>query len=107
MKSGNSHLKLRKRDGAKIFRIKKQRWVRYWIDQDAPVLLVIGTFPEEREELRGASKERFADIRWMEISELLRRESDNGTKPVNRIVFEGKRLDAMSVRGWRDQALAK
>ena len=58
------------------------------------------------DEGRGADKERFADIRWMEISDLLRRDSENGRKPVKQIVFEGKRLDAMSVRGWRDRALA-
>jgi hypothetical protein len=68
------------------------------------VLLVVGTFPEESDELRGGGKERFAEIRWMEIGEGLRRESDGGTKAVRQIVFQGQRLDTMAVRGWRDAA---
>ena len=104
LKAGNSYLR-RKRDGTEIFGIKKQSWVRYWLKQDRPVLLVIGTFPDEAEEPGSGSKERFADIRWMEISELLRRQSDNGKKPVKQIVFKGERLDALSVRRWRDRTL--
>ena len=101
LKAGNSHL-TRRKDGAEIFRIKKQGWVKYWLRQDRPVLLVVGTFPEESDELRGGGKERFADIRWMEIGELLRRESEGGTRAVRQIVFQGERLDTMAVRGWRD-----
>ena len=101
LKAGNSHL-TRRKDGAEIFRIKKQGWVKYWLRQDRPVLLVVGTFPEELDELRGGGKERFADIRWMEIGELLRRESEGGTRAVRQIVFQGERLDTMAVRGWRD-----
>ena len=101
LKAGNSHL-TRQKDGAEIFRIKKQSWVKYWLRQDRPVLLVVGTFPEESEELRGGGKERFAEIRWMEIGEVLRRESVGGTRAVSKIVFQGERLDTMAVRGWRD-----
>jgi Domain of unknown function (DUF4365) len=103
LKAGNAYLKRRK-DGAEIFRIKKQGWVKYWMKQDRPVLLVVGTFPEESDELRGGGKERFADIRWMEIGEVLRRESEGGTRAVRQIVFRGERLDTMAVRGWRDAA---
>jgi small GTP-binding protein len=99
LKSGNSYLRRRKSDGAEIFPIKKQSWVRYWLKQDRPVLLVIGTFPDDTDELRGTSKERFANIRWMEIGDLLR----SATEPVKQIVFRGERLDAVSVRGWRDR----
>ena len=105
LKAGNSYLRRRKSDGAEIFRIKKQGWVKYWMKQPCPVLLVIGTFPEKSDERRGTDKERFAEIRWMEISDLLRRESKDGTKPVKQIVFKGERLDALSVRRWRDHAL--
>ena len=72
--------------------------------QDRPVLLVVGTFPEESDELRGGGKERFAEIRWMEIGEVLRRESVGGTRAVRQIVFRGQRLDTMAVCGWRDVA---
>jgi hypothetical protein len=105
LKAGNSHLESRINDGAEIFRIKKQNWVEYWLKQNCPVLLVIGTFPEEAEEFREESKERFAEIRWMEIREILRRESKDGIRPVKQIVFEGERLDVMSVRRWRERVL--
>jgi small GTP-binding protein len=105
LKAGNSHLERRASDGAEIFRIKKASWVDYWMKQDCPVLLVIGTFPEEADELRGQGKERFADVRWMEISELLRRETMRGTWPVRQIIFDGERLDALSVRRLRDRVL--
>lgn len=104
LKAGNSHLQQRKRDGTEIFKIKKQSWVKYWLKQASPVLLVIGTFAEDMSERR-VSKERFASIRWMEISNLLRNESENGSKPVRQIVFKGERLDTLSVRGWRAKAL--
>jgi hypothetical protein len=45
------------------------------------------------------------DTRWMEVRDYLKRESDNG-KPVKQIVFAGERFDVMSVRRWRDKALA-
>ena len=105
LKAGNSHLTHRKRDGAEVFKIKKQSWVKYWLSQDRPVYLVIGTFPDEADERRGKSKGQFADIRWMEISDVLRRESNGGTRTVKQIIFIGERLNVMSVRGWRSKAL--
>jgi small GTP-binding protein len=101
LKAGNSYLQRRKGDGAEIFKIKKQAWVDYWMKQECPVLLVIGTFPDERDEFRKGSQERFVDIRWMEINEDLRLESKDGTQPVKQIVFKGETLDTLSVRGWR------
>jgi small GTP-binding protein len=105
LKAGNSYLKKRKRDGAEIFTIKKQRWVKQWICQDGPMMLVIGTFPEEPDRDAASEKKTFAAVRWMEIGEFLRKESDNGKKPVKQIVFDGDRLDALSVRRWRDKVL--
>jgi len=49
-----------------------------------PVLLVIRNFEGE--------------VRWMEVRDWLKRESENGKKPVKQIVFEGARFDVMSVR---------
>ncbi|HEY0511752.1 MAG TPA: TIR domain-containing protein [Thermoanaerobaculia bacterium] len=91
LKSGNSYLRERKRDGAEIFKIKDERHARYWVAQSFPVLLVI--------------RNSEGEIRWMEVRDWLRRESDNGKKPVRQIVFEGERFDVMSVRGWRESAL--
>jgi hypothetical protein len=44
------------------------------------------------------------EIRWMDVSEYLKRESAGG-KAVKQIVFAGERFDVMSVRRWRDKAL--
>ncbi|TCU66094.1 uncharacterized protein DUF4365 [Bradyrhizobium sp. R2.2-H] len=90
LKSGNSFLKIRKKDGAEIFKIEKPRHADYWRSQPFPVLLVI----------RSAEGES----RWMDIREYLRRESDGGRKVVRQIVFKGERFDVMSVRRWRDMA---
>lgn len=106
LKAGNSFLKKRKKDGVELFTIKKQRWVKYWASQDSPMMLVIGTFAQP-EPAAGIEKKTFAEVRWMEIGGLLRNERDNGKKPVRQIVFNGERLDAQSVRRWRDKALGK
>ncbi len=91
LKSGDSHLHKRKRDGAEIFKIEKARHARYWMDQAFPVLLVI----------------RASDgaVRWMDVRDGLKRVTDNGKKQVRQLVFEGARLDVMSVRRWRERAL--
>ena len=66
-------------------------------------MLVIGTFAEEDERSVGKEKLEFAEVRWMEISSYLKRESQNGKKPVKQIEFKGERLDMTSVRRWRDK----
>ena len=93
LKSGDSYLSKRKSDGAEIFKIKDERHARYWMAQKFPVLLVI--------------RNSEGEIRWMEVRDWLKRASDNGKKPVKQIVFEGERLDVMSVRRWRDRALSQ
>ena len=40
-----------------------------------------------------------------EVRDWLKRESDDGKRTVKQIVFDGERLDVMSVRGWREKAL--
>ena len=93
LKSGDSYLSERKRDGAQIFRMPKARHATYWQEQAFPVLLVIRTSDGE--------------VRWMEIRDYLKRESDDGKKAVKQIVFEGERFDVMSVRRWREKALTE
>ena len=105
LKSGNSHLKTRKSDGAEIFTIDKPRWVDTWMNQPYPVMLVIGTFAAEDERVGGKERVEFADVRWMEISSVLRRERANGTRPVKQIEFKGERMDMASVRRWRERVL--
>jgi len=92
LKSGDSYLKKRQRDGAEVFQIKNPRWADYWQQQAYPVLLVIRASDGE--------------IRWMDVSSYLKRASDGGKKPEKQIVFEGERFDVMSVRRWRDKVLA-
>ncbi len=93
LKSGDAHLRKRKSDGAEIFTLPKERHAAYWMNQKFPVVLVIRTSDGQ--------------VRWMEVRDYLKRASDNGQKAVKQIVFEGKRLDVMSVRRWRDAALGK
>jgi hypothetical protein len=93
LKAGNSHLRRRKKDDAEIFQIKNPRWVEYWMSQPWPVMLVIGTFPDEHERGHSGTDDRFVSIRWMEIRDWLKRKTDNGRKKVTQIVFEGERLD--------------
>ncbi len=93
LKSGDSYLSERKRDGAQIFRIPKARHATYWREQAFPVLLVIRTSDGE--------------VHWMEIRDYLKRESEDGKKAVKQIVFEGERFDVMSVRRWREKALTE
>ena len=92
LKSGDSYLHKRKKDGTEVFTIKDERHVRYWMNQIAPVLLVI--------------RNSEGEVRWMEVREWLRRESDDGRKQVKQIIFDGERFDVMSVRRWRDRVLA-
>jgi small GTP-binding protein len=91
LKSGDSYTRKRKKDGTEIFTIKDERHARYWMASPFPVLLVI--------------RNSEGEVRWMEIRDWLKRESDNGKKPVKQIVFAGERFDVMSVRRWRDKIL--
>ncbi|MGV3618143.1 MAG: DUF4365 domain-containing protein [Fimbriimonas sp.] len=88
LKSGDSYLSTRKRDGAEIFRIKEPRWREYWQRQAYPVILVVRTSD--------------GTIRWMDISAVLRRDG-----AVAQIVFEGEPMTAYSVRQARDRALGQ
>jgi hypothetical protein len=91
LKSGDSQLFKRESDGAEIFQIQHRDHAAYWMSQAFPVFLVIGNSSGE--------------VRWMEIRDYLKRESDDGRKPVEQIAFTGERFDVMSVRRWRDKAL--
>jgi small GTP-binding protein len=90
LKSGDSYLTERRRDGAEVFQIRNERWADYWRRQAYPVLLV--------------TRASDGEIRWMDVSEYLKRESVGGTA-IKQIVFAGERFDVMSVRRWRDRAL--
>jgi small GTP-binding protein len=90
IKSRDSYLTQRQRDGAEVFQIKNPRWADYWQRQAYAVMLVIRTSDGE--------------IRWMDVSAYLKQQSAGG-KAVRQIVFTGERFDVMSVRGWRERVL--
>jgi len=90
LKSGDSYLKQRERDGAEVFQIKNPRWADYWQQQAYAVMLVIRTSDGE--------------IRWMDVSAYLKRETTGG-KTVKQIIFSGERFDAVSVQNWRKKVL--
>jgi len=90
LKSGDSYLSERKRDGAEIFKIKKERWVEYWQQQAYPVMLVIRTSGGE--------------IRWMNVTEYLKRHSRGG-KQVKQIVFQGEPFTAPNLQKIRDRLI--
>jgi hypothetical protein len=91
LRSGDCYLKKRQRDEAAIFQIKNPRWADYWQQQAYPVMLVI----------RASDRE----IQWMDVSAYLKQQSAGG-RPVKQIVFDGNRLDVMSVRRCRDRVLS-
>lgn len=79
LKSGDSYLRTRKRDGKEIFTIKA-RHAEYWQSHAYPVLLVIRNVNGQ--------------IRWMDVTEYLRR---HGTS-VKQIEFQGEPFTAESVK---------
>ena len=87
LKTGDSYLYERKRDAAEIFTIKNESHAHYWMDQIAPVLLVI--------------RNSEGDIRWMEIRDYLRQEKENGKKRFSQIIFQGEPFDVASILRWR------
>jgi hypothetical protein len=92
LKSGDSYLRTRASDGAEIFNIKKVRHVQYWMNAPVPVYLVI--------------RSSDGKIRWMEIRDWLRRETENGKKPIKQIRFEGERFDVKAVLRVRERMLS-
>ena len=91
LKSGDSYLKKRERDGAEVFQIKNPRWADYWQQQAYTVMLVI--------------RNSDGEIRWMDVTAYLKQASAGG-KAVKQILFEGERFDAVSVQNWRKKILA-
>lgn len=89
LKSGDSFLRTTE-DGREYFAIKNQRHVEYWMNQIAPVMLVI--------------RSSNGEIRWMEIQKYLREKSKGGKK-VTKIEFQGERFDAVNIMKLRQYAL--
>jgi small GTP-binding protein len=90
LKSGNSYLRTRRRDGREVFDVKDERHLTYWISQPVDVYLVI----RQTDERSGDGT-----IRWMNITRYLESRKD---KTGRQIVFEGERLDMQAVWKVRD-----
>jgi HEAT repeat protein/energy-coupling factor transporter ATP-binding protein EcfA2 len=80
LKSGDSYLHLRKRDGKEIFTIRNLHHAEYWQSHPSPVLLVIRTSN--------------GIIRWMNVTEYLERRGKESTQ----IEFQGVPFTAESIK---------
>ena len=91
LKSGNSYLRTRQRDGREVFDVKKERHLDYWINQPVDVYLVI----RQKDERSGEET-----IRWMNVTRYLKNRKEKASR---QIVFEGERLDMQAVWKLRDR----
>ncbi|MCL2825470.1 MAG: DUF4365 domain-containing protein, partial [Polyangiaceae bacterium] len=89
LKSGDSHLRERA-DGVEIFHIKKDWHAEYWTKHKYPIMLVI--------------RNSQGQIRWMEISDHLKRERDSG-REVTQIQFKGEPFTVASILSRRNKIL--
>lgn len=86
LKSGDSHLRERKRDREMIFDVKNPRHLEYWVSQPCDVYLVIRDAEET--------------IRWMNVTEYLKTRRN---KKSRQIVFDGEKLNAPALWRLRDE----
>ena len=80
LKSGDSYLRRRKRDGKEIFSLKNRRHAQFWQIHAYPVLLVI--------------RDSHGRIRWMNVTEYLQRHGQT----VRQIEFQGEPFSISSVK---------
>ena len=91
LKSGNSYLRTRKRDGREIFDVKNERHLQYWLSQPVDVYLVFCQTDGQRDK---------PIIRWMNVTRYLK---NPNTQTSRQIVFNGEKLDMHAVWRLRDQ----
>jgi len=89
LKSGDSHLTPRERDGANVFRIKNERLLKYWKEYNCPVYLIIRHGPNQTE--------------WMDIRAYLRQHS--GEENPQLVRFQGDPFTHISVLEVRRRVL--
>jgi len=90
LKSGDSHLRVRKKDSARIFDIKDARHAEYWMNQTNLVYLVI--------------RNSKGEIEWMEIRNHLRELSKDDDR-ITQIVFKGENFNAQSILRVREHVM--
>jgi WD40 repeat protein len=91
LKSGNSYLRTRKRDGSEVFDVTNDRHLDYWINQPVDVYLVI----RQKDEMSGDET-----IRWMNVTRHLKSRKD---KKSRQIIFDGHKLDMEALWNVRDE----
>lgn len=95
LKSGNSYLRTRKRDGREIFDVSNDRHFEYWLSQPVDVYLVI----RQTDEVGGGQV-----IRWMNVTRYLKAREN---KKSRQIIFEGQKLDMEAVWRVRDELIGR
>lgn len=85
LKSGDSYLIRRASDGNEIFTVKNDRHLEYWVQQAYPVMLVI--------------RQSSGLIRWMNITEYLKNQSD---PKCFQVIFRGEEVTPDVVQGLAD-----
>lgn len=88
LKSGDSYLRARERSGDLVFDVRKQRHLKYWVNQPADVYLVI--------------RDGDGLIQWMNVTAYLKSQPDLESR---QIPFKGEKLDAAAVWRVRDRCL--
>jgi hypothetical protein len=88
LKSGDSHLVRRARDGEEVHSVKNLRHLQYWAQQAYPVFLVI--------------RQSNGLIRWMDVSAYLKLNGQSNRK----IIFRGELLTVNAVKALADISLA-
>lgn len=91
LKSGDSYLRTRQRDGREVFDVKNPRHLDYWVNQPVDVYLVIR---------QGDDQSGEEAIRWMNVTRYLKERKDKGSR---QIVFTGEPLTWQAVWKKRDE----
>ena len=91
LKSGNSYLRTRQKDGREVFDVKNDRHLEYWVSQPVDVYLVV----RQSEERTGEEA-----IRWMNVTRYLK---DRKDKKSRQIIFDGEDLNMQAVWKLRDE----
>ncbi|MBD1896562.1 DUF4365 domain-containing protein [Coleofasciculus sp. FACHB-129] len=90
LKSGNSYLKKRKKDGAYTFQIEKERHIEYWQSHRYDVYLIVRDSDEK--------------LYWMNVTQYLKKMEDKKTRT---IVFNREELTVNALRDLRGAKLAQ
>lgn len=90
LKSGDSHLRLRKSDGKEIFDVRDERHLVYWVSQPVDVFLVV----RQSDEVSGGSV-----IRWMNLTRYLKTRKDKQSRQIH---FDGEPLTMEAIWRLRD-----